>query len=174
MNTAFRMDTFAWFILLRALPGLGCIALSNCQQTLAAGMLLVLAVWTDVTLAWVARKRDWEKGATHIQVEGFVDFVCFIWAPVAFVLAQDGCRFALYATPLFILAGCFRLARFNVEGLLARRYRGLPVTYNGYFFPFAALGLNYFPAINSGAVYALLFSLIAVMMASGRFTTPEV
>ena len=139
MGTSFRMDRFAWCVLLRFLPGLSCIVLSNLHQSLASGLSLILAVWADAVLGWIARRHGWEKTFTHCQLEGFVDFICFIWAPVEFVLAQNESRLPLYAIPLFILAGCFRLARFNVEGLVAGKYRGLPVTYNGYLFPLVAL-----------------------------------
>lgn len=173
MHAAFRMDAYGWLILLRVLPGLISIGFSFRNNLAAAAASLVIAVWFDVVLGWGARKRGWKKGATHVQLDGFVDFTCFIWAPVQFVLIQTGNWFVPLTALVFIVSGIFRLARFNVEGVIDGGYRGLPVTYNGYFFPLAAFGLYYIPSLNNEIVYSLLFALIAALMSSKRFVTPE-
>jgi len=46
----------------------------------------------------------------------------WLWAPAAY----------------FILAAASAWPAFNTEGLVDGRYRGLPVTYNGYLFPAVA------------------------------------
>ena len=173
MGASFRLDVYASLILLRALPGLVSIGFSLHRNVLAAGIALVLAVWSDVALSFAARKRGWQKQAAHTQLDGFVDFTCFIWAPVQFGLSQSDRAWVLCGALAFVLSGIFRLARFNVEGLVGGGYRGLPVTYNGYFFPLAALGLNYISTLNADLVYVVLFGALAVLMSTSRFTVPE-
>jgi len=170
---AFRPGIFGGLILLRSLPGLAAIALSLQGRLWAAGAFLVLAVWADVALGWLASRRKWEKGNSQKQIEGFVDFLCFLWAPVQFAVAL--CPHpALWAlVPVFILAGAFRLARFNVEGLVGGRYRGLPVTYNGYLFPLAALASHYLSPRATPFIFGGLFLLLALLMASSVLRIPE-
>ena len=47
------------------------------------------------------------------------------------------------------------------------------MTYNGYVFPLAALAANYVPAIDTPYLYVAIFIILSILMASGRFVTPE-
>jgi phosphatidylserine synthase len=171
---AFRPGTIGWLILLRSLPGLATIALSLQGRLWAAGAFLVFAVWADVALGWLASKRKWAKGNSQKQIEGFTDFLCFLWAPVQFAFAVCP-RPALWIfAPCFVLSGAFRLAWFNIEGLVDGRYRGLPVTYNGYLFPLAAMAAHYLLPKASLYLFGGLFLLLAVLMVSTRLRIPEI
>lgn len=177
---AFQMDPFAWLTLLRAAPGLASIAFALTARPLYAGIALVLAVWCDAALGFLARKRAWEKGATHRQLDTSVDITCFVWAPVQFanalVVTQQislATTILIFAASVFIFAACFRIARFNVEGLVNGRYRGLPVTYNGYIFPLTALIAHYLPALDAAILFVVAFVLTAALMVTTRISVPE-
>ena len=170
---AFRPGTLGWLILLRSLPGLAAIALSLQGRFWAAGAFLVLAVWADVALGWLASQRKWVKGNSQKQIEGFTDFLCFLWAPVQFTVALCPHPVLWALVPVFILAGAFRLARFNVEGLVGGRYCGLPVTYNGYLFPLAALASHYLFPRATPFLFGGLFLLLALLMATSTLRIPE-
>jgi CDP-diacylglycerol--serine O-phosphatidyltransferase len=170
---AFRPGILGWLILLRSLPGLAAVALSLQGRLWAAGAFLVLAVWADVALGWLASQRKWVKGNSQKQIEGFTDFLCFLWAPVQFTVALCPHPVLWALAPVFILAGAFRLARFNVEGLVGGRYRGLPVTYNGYLFPLAALASHYLFPRATPFLFGGLFLLLALLMATSTLRIPE-
>jgi phosphatidylserine synthase len=170
---AFRPGTLGWLILLRSFPGLAAIALSLEGRLWAAGAFLALAVWADVALSWLASQRKWAKENSQKQIEGFTDFLCFLWAPVQFTVALCPHPVLWALVPAFILAGVFRLARFNVEGLVGGRYRGLPVTYNGYLFPLAALASHYLFPRATPFLFGGLFLLLALLMGSNILRIPE-
>lgn len=136
-------------------------------------------MWADVALGWLASQRKWAKGNSQKQIEGFADFLCFLWAPVQFTFALCPHPLLLALAPVFILGGVFRLARFNVEDLVKGRYRGLPVTYNGYIFPLAALASHYlFPRgthflLGELSLFGGLFLVLALLMASSILRIPE-
>jgi phosphatidylserine synthase len=173
------MDTYAWLTLLRAAPGLASIGLALNALLLYASIAMVLAVWCDAVLGFLARKRAWNKGATHRQLDNCVDIICFVWAPVQVAnscfpvqLSISTIVFVLAAS-VFIVAACFRIARFNVEGLVNGRYRGLPVTYNGYIFPLTALVTHYAPALDAVVLFDVVFLLTAALMVTTRISVPE-
>jgi len=131
-------------------------------------------VWADVALGWLSSQRKWAKGNSQKQIEGFTDFLCFLWAPVQFTVAFCPHPALWVLASVFILAGAFRLARFNVEGLVEGRYRGLPVTYNGYLFPLAALASHFLFPRGTPFLFGGLFLLLALLMASSILRIPEV
>ena len=149
------------------------IALSFEGRLWAAGACLVLAVWADVALGWLASQRKWAKDNSQNQIEGFTDFICFLWAPVQFTVSLCPHSILWVPVPVFILAGVFRLARFNVEGLVDGRYRGLPVTYNGYLFPLAALASHFLFPRAVPFLFGGLFLILALLMASSTLRIPE-
>jgi phosphatidylserine synthase len=169
----FRVNAYAAAILLRSVPGLASLVLSWSGHGMSAGCALVLAVWCDVIVGWLARRHAWNKQATHVQLEGFVDCVCFVWAPVQFLVALYCDAALLVAAPVFALAGLFRLARFNVEGLANGGYRGLPVTYNGYLIPLTALGAHYLAAPYASLLCAGMLLVLSALMVSRRLVVPE-
>jgi phosphatidylserine synthase len=75
---------------------------------------------------------------------------------------------------VFVAAGAFRLARFNVEGLAGSTYRGLPVTYAGVLVPLAVLVSGWTEVVSQATAVALVLALMAPLMASSRFKTPRV
>lgn len=136
----------------------------------AAG--LVACVWLDAFAGRCARRRGWEKTRFATACEMLADFVCFVWAPVAWVTAADGSAATRLAGGVFVLAGVFRLARFQAEGLVRGGYRGLPVTYNGYLIP--AAGVLVATVLPYPAwVWPAVFAGLAAAMASTRFVVPE-
>ncbi len=78
----------------------------------------------------------------------------------------------LLLLPVFLVAGVYRLARFQVEGLVNHRYRGMPVTYNGYWFPLAGVIVHFGPAWST-AIPAITLLLTSALMASRHLSVPE-
>lgn len=169
----FQFDRFVLATLLRGLPGMAGIVASVDGWVLGGGLCLVLAVWADAVVGWVARKGSWQKTASVIEVETLLDFLCFVWAPVQFLLAQTRHPAILVGIVVFVAAGIFRLARFKIEGLVRGSYRGLPVTYNGYIFPLAAV-LNQQVSGYSTVIFLLVLIGVSALMVSARLVVPEV
>jgi len=172
MASSFQADEYVWLSFLRGVPGLLTIGCAVQGWRLAAGVCLVVAVWSDVAVGVVAGRKSLPKTQSVLQVEGFMDFLCFVWAPVQMALAIQLDGWVLAGAGLFVPAGIFRLARFNVEGLLGGGYKGLPVTYNGYIFPAIAVVLNYV-SVHRGIALLVVFLGVAILMTSDRFVTPE-
>jgi phosphatidylserine synthase len=167
------MNAGAWLSLVRSLPGIAALIFSTWGDPLVAGSCLVGAVWADAIGGWCARRADWRLTSFGTQVENLADCFCFVAAPAAFVACI--CRHREVAAPIavFVLAGIFRLARFQVEGLVRGGYRGLPVTYNGYIFPAAGLIFFHWPAWNSLLVWSMLLMAVSALMVS-TFVVPEI
>ena len=170
----FRLRPYGWLILLRSLPGLVSIVLSGLESVVWAGALLLGSVGADLLVSWHAKRRGWEKHESELEIEGFVDFTCFVWAPLQFGFVLFSPVALVIPAVVFALAGMFRLARFNVEGVVAGGYRGLPVTYNGVLFPIAGLLSHYVDGMAAVAGFDAMLLTLAALMASGRFVTPEV
>lgn len=170
----FQLTPFGSVIGLRSVPGLVAIVAAQRGWAVAAGVLLLVAVAFDVLADSLADRRGWERGPSDVQIEGFVDFVCFGWAPFQLALAVSESAWVVAFGLLFVVAGGFRLARFNVEGLREGGYPGLPITYAGVVVPVAAGLGSILDALSPGPVLSLTFALLAAAMASGRFVTPRV
>lgn len=168
----FQLSSFGRLIGLRSLPGLLAIVSAHRGRAVAAGLLLLVAVAADVLADSVAHRRGWERGPSDVQLEGFVDFVCFGWAPFQLALAVSASAWVAALGLLFVVAGGFRLARFNVEGLRDGGYRGLPITYSGLVVPVAAASGAGLGATD--LLLSLAFLALAVAMASAHFVTPRV
>jgi phosphatidylserine synthase len=170
----FRLGRRGQLIALRSVPGLAAIVCAARNLALPAGLALVVAAAADLAVASVAARFAWVETESDVQIEGLVDFTCFVWAPVAFAWSIAAGWHVLAAAMAFVAAGAYRLARFNVEGIVGRGYRGLPVTYSGVVVPAAAaLGVSIAPPV-AGIALAVAFVLLAVLMASGRFITPRI
>jgi len=144
------------------------------DQLLPCGVVLVACVWWDSIAGWIARRRGWPRTSSVIQVEGFADALCFVITPALMAAAAVRCTGpAMTAIALFVLAGLWRLARFNVEGMVDRGYAGLPVTYNGYWIPLAVLMERQLPCLPDAVWYGGVLAGVSVLMVSRRFTTPE-
>lgn len=158
----------------RSTPGLAAIAAAAEGQPALAGVLLAGAVATDLAVDSVAERRGWLRGASEIQIEGFVDFVCFVWAPLAFVWSTGRPAWLWLPGAIFVLAGAFRLARYNVEGMVSGGYRGLPVTYNAVLLPAAQLLVSPLGPRAGTAVVAMVLLATAALMATSRFVMPRI
>lgn len=170
----FRAEKYSWSALARTLLALVSCGAMLTGLILQGGAGLVLCVWMDAITGWIGRRKSWAKTKSDIEVEGFADAVCFIVAPALMLAAaveyRPGCMAAL---PVFVLAGLWRLARFNVEGMTGGGYSGLPVTYNGYLIPAAVSVDHFWPALPDAAWYAAVLVILSLLMVSRRFVTPE-
>jgi CDP-diacylglycerol--serine O-phosphatidyltransferase len=144
------------------------------RMILISCILLVSAVWLDVIVGVIAKKRDWTKTKDNIELEGFADFSCFCLTPMILTWAICNSWLATASASIFLLAGIYRIARFNIEGTDRNgRYVGLPVTYNGYIFPLAALGSYSLDSIDPLVCFSSICVLLAILMASRRLRIPE-
>lgn len=160
--------------LARATPGV--VALWSAVRAMvpAASVSLLVAVWADAAAGWAARRARWEQGPYAPHLDELVDLLDFVAAPAALAIAVAHEPVALPFAGTFVLCGIFRLARFSVEGLVDGRYRGMPVTYNGYVFALvggvsllAGPGRTAFP-LATGALAVSSF-----LMVWGRIRIPE-
>jgi phosphatidylserine synthase len=147
-SVSFVMSRRAWLCLARVIPGVAALLASMQGRLLIAGLCLVSAVWADVIVVWIARRKGWRESVAAIQIENLTDFFCFVAVPAAFAFAVCRNQYLAFAIAMFVVCGIFRLARFQVEGLVRGGYRGLPVTYNGYIFPLMAFLLFRFPVLE--------------------------
>jgi phosphatidylserine synthase len=158
------------WLLARAFVALGVMAGATVMRAAVTG--LVLCVWLDALAGWLARRRKWPRTGFAMECETLVDFLCFVWAPVAWLTAPGAPLMTWLSAGVFVLAGIFRLARFRVEGLVRGGYRGLPVTYNGYVIP--AVGAMVATVLPQPAiVWPITLLALAVAMVSTRFVVPE-
>lgn len=170
----FRPGPYAWAAFGRLLLALGACGLLLHGWLLYGGSGVVVCVWWDALSGWLGRRRVWEKRDSDVQVEGFADFACFILAPALLVAMAPHSSLAGQALlPVFIVAGAWRLARFNVEGVSDKGYTGLPVTYCGYAVPAAVAIAQQWPVIPDAAWYAIVLGALSALMVTRRFSTPE-
>ena len=169
----FQMSARVWLSMARSLPGILSLAFSGLSRPALAGWSLVVAVWADAAAGWLARRLGSASTASSGQMDGVVDCLCFVAAPACFAMCTSPRRELAPAIVVFVAAGLFRLARFQVEGLVSGGYRGLPVTYNGYIFPAAALLLFYEPGWDAVLFWYVPLILSAGLMV-GTFRVPEV
>ena len=123
-------------------------------------------------LAWVPRAA----GAclvTAVSADAVAGRCAWKATPAAFLDCVCPDRRAALPLAVFIMAGIAGLARFQVEGLARGGDRGLPVTYNGYIFPVAALTLSYWPEWNSILLWGPPLPVAAALMVSA-FAVPEI
>ena len=156
MSDRFKVTLLGRLLFARALPGLAAIGFAAASRPVMAGIFLLVASLGDLLVdSWAVRTES-VKAKSDVQLEGFVDFACFVWAPVQFTLALGGpSALALIASLVFVFSGAFRLARFNVEGMSNGGYRGLPVTYSGVLVPFAALAAGLSGTVPPSAAASL-------------------
>lgn len=159
--------------MLRGAPAVAVIAASWWRLLAVAAISQVLCVTADWALGRYAAKRGWEKTSTVVALEGLVDFCAFVWAPVALTFAFAGRLTLVPFATLFVVAGIYRLTRFQAQGVMAGKYIGLPVTYNGYIFPIAALVASRMTPQAASWLLAAVFVVIAWLMATDRFSVPE-
>lgn len=134
---------------------------------------LILAVWADAAVGFIAKRRQWPARSEHIQADALADCACFIWAPAHFLVVLHPSIPVLAAIPLFFFAGIYRMVRFAAEGLVGGTYRGLPVTYNGYLIPCGALAAHYAGPPWGAGIGAATLLTAAALMVSSRLKIPE-
>jgi len=172
-SDVFKLGPMGIAIALRAIPGALAAGLSLDRQHVAAGVCLVLAVWADVAVGYLGKRLGWQKRNSQIQLEGLVDFLCFVIAPLIFCVTLSSSLVVALTALLFLLCGAYRIARFNVEGLNEKGgYSGLPVTYNGYWFPLIAL-LEWYHPLTPSVVWGGALLLLSLLMTSRSITIPE-
>jgi phosphatidylserine synthase len=167
------MSGRVWLSLARSLPGILSLVFSGLGQQALAAWSLVVAVWADAATGWLARRLGSAPSASSVAMDGVVDCLSFVAAPACFALRASPRPELAPAIAVFVAAGLFRLARFQVEGLVRGGYRGLPVTYNGYIFPAAALLVFYEAGWDTILFWHVPLLLSAGLMV-GTFRVPEV
>lgn len=167
----FRVDAEGRWVLARLLLGFAAAVLSLRNGIPAAGLMLVLCVWMDAATGRIFRRRGPKSPGTS-ALETHADAFCFIVAPMGFAAALATAPWPRFLLPVFLLAAVYRMARFQVQGLVRGGYAGLPVTYNGYLFPLAGLAAHAFPPWANG-ILAVLLLAVSGLMVSKRFVVPE-
>lgn len=170
----FRLSLVSWLLLGRSAPGLAAIALAAQGSLAGAGLCLVLASLLDLVVDSVAGRLGWPRTATDVQIEGFVDFLTFVWAPSSLVLALSDAWTTILAASVFALGGIVRLSRFNVVGMTDGGYVGLPVTYSGVVVPVLALAASQLDEVSATRCLGGGLVVFAALMVSSRFVTPRV
>lgn len=145
--------------------------------------LIVAALFFDLMDGRVARKLN-VSSAIGLELDSLADLVSFGVAPAMLLYKMrfaDGGALAIVATLAFVLAGAFRLARFNVlsqQGQPATKYFvGMPIPAAASIALTAGLGhtLPGFGAAMAGPVVAGVTLMAAALMVSTiRFPSPKV
>ena len=166
---AFRLSSFGRWTLARALPGFTGIMLAVDGELKWSALSMTAASAADLIVDSVAGRLKTERSASDIQIEGFVDALCFVCAPVVLILAASSSFSTRIACGAFTCAGIFRLARFNVIGVSESGYLGLPVSYSGIVVPTLLLAEHYLPENADGWLIAGGLALLSALMVSRRF-----
>ena len=167
----FRVDAEGNAVLLRLLLGFSAVAWTHVQAIFWAGATLVLCVWLDAVTGWIFRRMG-EKSPSTSALEYSADLICFVVAPMEFIAGLAIHPGVLALLPVFLVAAAYRLARFQVEGMVDKSYRGLPVTYNGYWFPLAGLAIHFAPNWADFIIAGLLI-VTSALMVSRHLLIPE-
>jgi len=124
--------------------GMLCIILAIIGSMTAAGIVLLLAVVTDIVDGRIARytKTQSEFGK---QLDSLADTVSFGVAPTVIGFLQLQTPLAILAFSFFLLCGVLRLAKFNIMEE-NNSFIGMPITVNGIIIP-----VIYF--LNTPAMY---------------------
>lgn len=135
-------------------------ALSQQFQTAAIFMLVSFVLDAD---GFVARllKAESEIG---MQLDSLADVVSFGVAPAVFVYSLFQDTIVLIVAACFVLAGAFRLARFNALAGKVKGFVGMPITMNGLIFP-----VLYFFNANMTVMLVLLMVSTVLMLSTIGF-----
>jgi len=113
--------------------GLGAILFliqsENPQRILIAAVLIMLGALGDFFDGFLARKLN-AVTAIGKQLDSFADIITFGVAPILLINYVSQCRqiaFILGSSLIFITAGAYRLARFNLHDF-SKHFVGLPIT----------------------------------------------
>ena len=109
MDNRFTPGPLGYCILFRCGMGVLVLLLALQRHIPAAAVGLVLCVWVDVLIAYVARRRTWIKADSSVQLEGMADFICFVVAPGLLAFMQISAPSTCIALLVFVLAGAYRI-----------------------------------------------------------------
>lgn len=146
-------------------------ALTKSQYNLAHVFLLFAAV-CDIFDGLIARKCKRTKEEKHygVELDSLADTICFIAAPVVIALTLGVKEiYEIAILIFFIICGIVRLAFFNIlvdkdSNKPVKYYRGLPVTFTGFFLPVVYLAINKFlPTETTPIMYVSIMAIIAIL-----------
>lgn len=120
-------------------------------------LLLIIAAILDFFDGKSARKFKHENEFGK-NIDSLSDMVSFGVAPAIF-MQQFLSGFAAFIPFLIVLAGIYRLARYNV--VHGKEFMGMPITFNGIIVP-----VVYLTGLFSGAIAILLSIVLPILMVS--------
>jgi len=124
-----------------------------------SAVLIICAVIFDHLDGKIARIFNAESEIGS-ELDSLADLVSFGVAPAVMFYSLFQNSSLLVALIVFVLAGAYRLARFNVSKKKVKGYVGMPITLNGLIFP-----ILYFA--NPGvSIVSILFLISAILMIS--------
>lgn len=143
-----------------ALAGLGSIVLTMRGEPQGAVVLLALAAVFDSLDGKVSRARS-ADGVFGKELDSLADAVSFAVAPCVLGLSTGRGWHLGLAAAAYLLAGIYRLARFNSTPFTGC-YEGLPITAAGVAFPaMYLLGFPAWPPLAKAAAFLILAALMA-------------
>ncbi len=153
--------------------GLASIISTGQDMLLTAGLLIMAGVILDTLDGFTARKLKVSSGF-GTQLDSLVDIVSFGVAPIVLALEhlQLGIHHRLWILPaaiVYLCAGAFRLARFNLEPIKQGKQEptGLTITQAGFTITLAVLSdlsrADYFLPVW---IYLMLFVVLSYLMVS--------
>ncbi len=137
----------------------------NGDFTLASTLILV-AVGFDYLDGKLARMFNAESKMGEM-LDSLADLVSFGIAPGVLMFSFFKSWLAGAAFVLLVVAGTFRLARYNVNKSKIKGFQGMPITMNGIIFP-----ILYF--LNVGSVVVIILTLLSSILMICRFRIPKV
>ncbi len=161
-----RLTLADWFTFASLVCGMLALALALSGMARWSGIALLVSVIADWLDGRIARKLD-QSSRFGLYLDSLADICAFGFAPVAIALVLTGVSAPLLvAGALFLAAGAYRLARFQV-GTPSGGFEGMPITANGVLFALALL-------FARPAWYALLFPAMLVACAALMASTFKV
>lgn len=143
--------------LLNLVCGLFSIKYSIQGEFLFASIFLLMAVFFDYIDGKLARLMKIESKLGS-NLDSLSDLVSFGVAPAFFVFLLFNNILIFYISIIFVCAGTYRLAKFNV--IKKKTFEGMPITLNGILFP-----IFYFINANIYLYFALLI-ISSILMIS--------
>jgi len=156
----------------------GFLAITHAVQgrIIESAWLILVAAILDGLDGFLARKTQGES-VFGKQFDSFADFVSFGIAPMVVLYGFLYNHFGFWAWAIimsYIIAGAFRLIRFNLsqEGRLVNNFRGLPITSAGICLAgYILLIFHYMERLAGQAFIIILIGLLIVLMISNiRFS----
>ncbi|MAG39117.1 CDP-diacylglycerol--serine O-phosphatidyltransferase [Candidatus Woesearchaeota archaeon] len=128
-----------------------------------AAIILLIAVFLDYLDGKVARMLNVESymGA---ELDSLADLVSFGVAPAVFLYSNLQTDFLALFLVFYLIAGAYRLARFNAMRKKVKGFIGMPITINGLIFP-----VMYFASAPAGIYYVAVIASSIFMISTIRF-----